>query len=218
MTQLFWTIALILMLLYMFAIIFTEATTAQIISLELEQGAWRCDASTINEEHCLLHSLYGDLFTSMLTLYMSITGGMDWSDAFNPLQNDAGSIFAFCFLFFVTFTILAVMNVVTAIFCQSAIDGAANQREVQMQKFEEQKEMYSRHLGDLFKKIDVDGSGNLTMDEFEIGVMNDKVKPFFESMELSIQEARLLFNLLRSGDDDAIEIDDFVEGCLQLRG
>merc|ERR1712083_934283 len=48
--------------------------------------------------------------------------------------------------------------------------------------------------------------------------MNPKVQTFFESMELSIQEARLLFNLLRSGEDTAIDIEDFIEGCLQLRG
>jgi len=214
MQQLFWTIALIFMLLYMFAIIFTEASTASGLQMLAEQGAWPCNEDSINQESCMMQNLYGDLFTSMLTLYMSITGGMDWSDAYHPL----GPVFAILFLVFVTFTILAVMNVVTAIFCQSAIDGAANQREVQMQKFEEQQEMYSRQLGDVFKVIDVDGSGDLTMDEFEIGVMNPRVQTFFESMELSIQEARLLFNLLRSGEDTAIDIDDFIEGCLQLRG
>merc|ERR1719362_425534 len=144
---------------------------------------------------------------------------MDWSDAFGPLANsDVGPIFASLFLVYLTFTTLAVMNVVTAIFCQSAIDGAANQREVQMQKFEEQQELHSKQLGDVFKAIDMDGSGDLTLDEFELGVMNPKVQTFFESMELSIQEGRLLFHLLRSGEDNAIDIDDFVEGCLQLRG
>jgi len=220
MQQLFWTIALILMLLYVFAIIFTEATTASGLQLLAEQGTWPCNENDIDEDSCLLQNLYGDLFVSMLTLYMSITGGMDWSDAFNPLHGLAAlaPVFAMLFVVFVTFTTLAVMTVVTALFCQSAIDGAANQREVQMQKFEEQQEMYSRQLGDVFKVIDVDGSGDLTMDEFEIGVMNPRVQTFFESMELSIQEARLLFNLLRSGEDTAIDIDDFIEGCLQLRG
>jgi len=218
MHQLFWTIALIFMLLYMFAIIFTEATTASGIATQVEQGAWPCEESPADEEPCALQTLYGDLFTSMLTLYMSITGGMDWSDAYNPLQGNTGFLFASLFLIYVTFTTLAVMNVVTAIFCQSAIDGAASQREVQMQKFEEQREMYSTQLKDLFMVMDLDSSGDLTMDEFEIGVMNPRVQTLFESLELSIQEARLLFNLLRSGEDDAIDIDDFVDGCLQLRG
>jgi len=110
------------------------------------------------------------------------------------------------------------MNVVTAIFCQSAIDGAANQREVQMQKFEEQREMYSQQLRDVFEEIDADKDGDLTIDEFELGLSNEKVQKGFESMELSIQEARLLFNLLRNGEENAIDIEVFVEGCLQLRG
>merc|ERR1719362_2545161 len=114
---------------------------------------------------------------------------MDWSDAFGPLANsDVGPIFASLFIVFLTFTTLAVMNVVTAIFCQSAIDGAANQRDVQMQKFEEQQEMYSKQLREVFQELDENASGDLTMDEFEIGIVQSKVQTFFESMELRIQE------------------------------
>jgi len=87
-----------------------------------------------------------------------------------------------------------------------------------MQKFEEQQEMYSRQLGEVFMVIDQDGSGDISMEEFEFGIMNPKVQTFFESMELRIQEARMLFHLLQSGQGNSIEIEAFVDGCLQLRG
>merc|ERR1712032_705553 len=109
-------------------------------------------------------------------------------------------------------------NVVTAIFCQSAIEGAAKQKEVQMQKYEEHREMYSQQLREVFKDIDADESGDLSVEEFEIGLSNPRVQTFFESMELRIHEARVLFQLLQSGKGKKIEIDDFVDGCLQLRG
>jgi len=220
MQQLVWTIALIFLLLYMFAIMFTEAATSSGLRLleTTEDGTWPCNADE-NDAQCSLQTKYGDLLVSMLTLYMSITGGMDWSEAFEPLtQSDVGPMFASMFIVFLTFTTLAVMNVVTAIFCQSAIDGAANQRDVQMQKFEEQQEMYSKQLREVFQELDENASGDLTMDEFEIGIVKTKVQTFFESMELRIQEARVLFQLLQSEEGKSIEIDAFVDGCLQLRG
>jgi len=152
----------------------------------------------------------------MLTLFMAITGGMDWSDCYTPIVQ-IGWMTQGLFILYLTFTSLAVLNVVTAIFCQSAIDGAANMQEVKEHCLEERKEAMTKKLLELFQVIDEDGSGELTASEFDSGLLDPKVQIFLETLELSVQEARLLFRLLEGGDEK-IEIRDFVDGCMNLRG
>jgi hypothetical protein len=164
-----------------------------------------------------LELLYGDLGLSMLTLSMAMTGGMDWADCYWPLR-EINFMIAMFFLVFLSFAVLAVMNVVTAIFCQNAIDNAHVQRDEKVLRYQERQEMFVRDLREIFEEIDSDGNGLLTLSEFERGLRDPTVQSHLESMELTIQEARMLFSLLESDGSNTIEIEDFVLGCMQLRG
>jgi len=206
-------------MLYVFAIVFTEATTAYsvIYHSNWESDDWPCDVpSERGSDFCQLQDLYGRVGVSMLTLFKAVTGGMDWGDCYAPLVQ-IGWMTRFLFILFLTFTSLAVLNVVTAIFCQSAIEGVADQQEMKEQHIEEKKKTLMEQLLMLFKVIDQDGSGELSASEFEAGLLDPKVQIFLESLELSVQEARLLFKLL-DGGDQKIDIRDFVDGCMNLRG
>ena len=56
---------------------------------------------------------FGSLADSMLSLFMSISGGVSWENVVTPLK--AVSVaWVFLFLFYVSFTYFAVLNVVTA--------------------------------------------------------------------------------------------------------
>jgi len=166
---------------------------------------------------CSLNDLYGDLLLSMLTLSMAMMDGMDWADCYGPLR-DVSFLLAMFFLVFLSFAKLAVMNVVTAIFCQNAIDNAHKQRDEKVKRYQEQQEMFMTDLRQIFKAIDVDRDGFLTLSEFEKGLQEPDVQSYLESLELTVQEARMLFNLLDAGGSNTIELEDFVLGCLQLRG
>jgi len=219
MQQLFWTITLLLGMLYVFAIVFTEATTAYsvIYHSNWETDEWPCDEpSEQSTDFCTLQDLYGRVGTSMLTLLMAITGGMDWKDCYAPLTQ-VGWMTPVLFIMYLTFAYMAVLNVVTAIFCQSAVDGVADQQEIKEQRAEEKREVLMKQLLSLFKVIDEDGSGELSASEFEEGLLDPKVQIFLETLELSVQEAKILFRLL-DGGDGRIDIRDFVDGCMNLRG
>jgi len=218
--QLFWTMALIVALLFTFATVFTEATAAYLNKSGLSCSSEQVMTVDFVEEEqlliCTLESLYGDLGLSMLTLSMAMTGGMDWADCYWPLR-EVGFVLATFFLLFLSFAVLAVMNVVTAIFCQNAIDSAHIQRDEKVLRFQEQQDIFMRDLREIFEPMDTDGDGSLTLREFECGLREKSAQGYLQSMELTIQEARMLFNLL-SGGSNTIEIEDFIHGCLQLRG
>jgi len=218
--QLFWTMTLIVALLFIFAIVFTETTTDHLVLSGETCPQKPYDIDALRPEvalTCQLEDLYGDLMLSMLTLSMAMTGGMDWADCYWPLRN-VNQLIGLFFLLFLSFALLAVMNVVTAIFCQNAIDNAHIQRDEKVMRFQEQQEMFMRDLREIFLTIDTDGDGHLTVSEFERGLRNPGVQSYLESMELTVQEARMLFSLLDTNGSNTIEVEDFVLGCLQLRG
>ncbi|CAK0899532.1 unnamed protein product [Prorocentrum cordatum] len=47
---------------------------------------------------------------------------------------------------------------------------------------------------------------------------DDKVKAYFQSLDLEISQAHMLFTLLDTDGDDEVGIDEFIDGCMTLKG
>merc|ERR1719195_400873 len=77
---------------------------------------------------------------------------------------------------------------------------------------------YVKRLTDLFVIIDEDNLGKITLNAFNRGLSDERVQAFFASMDLSVSDAWEFFKLLDRNGTHIIEIEEFVEGCLHLRG
>mmetsp|Transcript_485 Transcript_485/g.775 ORF Transcript_485/g.775 Transcript_485/m.775 type:complete len:146 (-) Transcript_485:77-514(-) len=75
-----------------------------------------------------------------------------------------------------------------------------------------------RRLQRIFDSTDEDHSGTITMQEFEDHLKDDRVAASFTSIGLEVNEARGLFRLLDMDHSGAISIDEFVFGCMRLKG
>ena len=60
----------------------------------------------------MLKQYWSSVPESMLTLFMSITGGVSWVEALEPLR-DASELAAAMMLLYIFITIFAILNVVT---------------------------------------------------------------------------------------------------------
>merc|ERR1712066_264771 len=80
------------------------------------------------------------------------------------------------------------------------------------------KELYAAHLKDVFKEIDTDGDGIINMVEMENFLDDPGLNLYLESMDIDPNDARALFRLLDVNDNGEIDIDEFCEGCLKLKG
>merc|ERR1719150_2214339 len=109
-----WAMILLLMIIYVFGILFAQAVRDHLS--ENEDGA---DEETV----AALLEYWGGLATAMFTLFKTISNGLSWHDAVEPLHGIHWTL-AGLFTIFITFTYFAVLNVLTAVFCQSAIDSA----------------------------------------------------------------------------------------------
>lgn len=195
----FWALALLVLIMYTFGMVF-----AQVIA----------EYSDLNPE---LYRYWGSVTRAMYTLYKCVTGGLDWEHAANPLSDVSWALVA-VFNVYMAFTLFAVMNTVVGVFCQSAIESAKHDYENTISVKMREKEDFTRKIRQLFQEIDVSGDGSLSYDEFKTHLQNDKVIAYFEHLGLDPADAWDLFKVLDTDGSDAVDREEFVTGCLRLKG
>jgi len=214
--SLFWTMVVLFTFLVLFGVLFTQAATNHF----MDQRAKIEDLKAGNDE---LFLYFGDVSRSVLTLFKSVTGGMDWQDAARQL-NKIDHFWGAVFVLFIAFAVLAVLNIITGVVLSSALESAIQDRDMILQDHIARKERYVKALQRLFSEIDSNNKGRITLQEFENVMKGDRLEDitnFFESIDISIDSAWHLFCLLDSDysdKDHRIGLDSFVDGCLRLQG
>merc|ERR550539_470518 len=108
-----------LIIFLVFGVFFTDGAIAYCVQNNVMRAAH-------TEE---LRRYFGTLSASTLSLYMAMSGGEDWAifmTALNPLSWE----YQLLFVLFVTFAVLALLNVVTAVFVGTAMQQAQSDREL----------------------------------------------------------------------------------------
>merc|ERR1740129_643443 len=110
------------------------------------------------------------------------------------------------------------MNIVTGIFVDSAIQAAQNDKDemIQDQLYHQKSELTI--LRQIFNQCDADGSGFLTLQEFDSHICDDYVQAQFAAIGISVDEAWGCFRLLDTDDSGIISVQEFVTGCMRLKG
>jgi len=201
--SLVWAMLLILMVFYGFGVAMTQTVSRHIREVGDPDGK--------------LEIFWGNLTSAMFTLYKAISGGLSWHEAVYPLE-DVGEMMIILFLIYITFTFFAVLNVITGVFCQSAIDSAAQDKEMlaihQMAHAQRNNEL----MQSLFREIDEDGSGSISIEEFEKYLQHEEVQAYFASLEIDTGDAWMLFKLLDKDGQGSIDLQEFLDGCLSIKG
>uniref|UniRef100_A0A7S1AKP8 EF-hand domain-containing protein n=1 Tax=Noctiluca scintillans TaxID=2966 RepID=A0A7S1AKP8_NOCSC len=212
--SLLWTMLLLFMILYVFAIIFTQATTPYLIDNKPRNQTSCLQEATTYET---LNYYFGDLPTSIFTLFKAIAGGVSWQEVSEPLRELHFSVVAL-FIVFIAFVYIVVLNVVTGVFCQTALENAAKDKDIQMDERLVTRERDCHELAKIFQSMDADGDKVLTLNEFEESLLNKQVQAYFASLDLTVKDALGLFRMLDCDGSSGVDIEEFVDGCLRLRG
>ncbi|CAE7729046.1 CACNA1G [Symbiodinium pilosum] len=208
--SLFWAVVLIKLNVYVFAVLFVQA----VVDFK-EEPAFEALAE---RERDGIERYYSSVLMTMLSLFMSIAGGVSWEDVVTPLMAISW-IWVACFLLYVCFTYFAVLNVVTAVFCQSAIESAQNDHVNIVQSILANKEAHKQKVGQLFNQLGAaDETSGITFAMFEEKINSPEVREYFSAMGLDIWDAWTFFKLLDVDGGGEIEVEEFLMGCLRLRG
>merc|ERR1712151_589600 len=150
---------------------------------------------------------WGSLYRSVLSLYESIFGGVDWDDVITPLMNDISPTLGLAFALYIAFALLAMMNVITGIFVESAIEHA-NQ---------EKTNDFKRVVRQIFCLSDMNDDGVVTQEEFETLMVRPKVQRYLLSMGVDVMDTRLLFNMLDIDGSGEIDAEELLTGLVRLK-
>merc|ERR1711920_390369 len=112
----------------------------------------------------------------------------------------------------------AILNVVTAVFCQSAINSAQLDKDLATMQLLDELNIFSEKLTGLFKSIDSDESGFITLNELEDVLSEPFANAYMESLGISTADAWTLVKLLDHDKTGTIDLAEFVSGCRDLRG
>eukprot|EP00928_Gymnodinium_smaydae_P069953 TRINITY_DN538_c0_g1_i4.p1 TRINITY_DN538_c0_g1~~TRINITY_DN538_c0_g1_i4.p1 ORF type:complete len:758 (-),score=146.96 TRINITY_DN538_c0_g1_i4:2328-4601(-) len=199
MRSLLWTAVLMLFIIYTTSIYVTEMVS------QARSGE---SFSRIEVVHVqALKSFYGSLDKTMLTLFQSITGGLDWNVNLTPLI-EVSPWAAFVFSLYVAFSILAMLNVVTGIFVDSVLQSAKKDKDLFMMN----------NARELFQTEDGQRSSSMSWAVFESKLQATQMQEFFRAIDVDLSEAKGLFHLLDLDGSGNISAEEFLNGALRLRG
>merc|ERR1719265_1612584 len=158
-----------------------------------------------------LSQAFGSMPRTVLSLMEATTGGIDWGDLSALLARDNGLMLfgRFPLVLYVYFTLLAMMNVITGVFLETAIGKAKDEKEV----------LLASHAARIFQKADVDNSGMISWEDFAASIRNNRsVQDFFDALDIDHTQAKSLFHLIDNSGDGMISATEFLQGCLNLSG
>lgn len=197
------TFALIMLLLYIFACVAVELIT--------KEESWREDPvfADLVDEH------FRSIPRTMLTLTTFATrglGGSAVSQIMIPMveRHVALTIFFACFILMVSVTLL---NLVTAVLVNGAIEQADNDKEaMRFYKAQKLKVMLPK-IRDMFHELDADGSGDLSLDELVNAPEEVRVQLLQYMKGDDILE---LFECIDTDDSGSIDVEEFCDGLARL--
>jgi len=207
-----WTLALILAITYVCGMAFMQFATSYLY--DVHHGV-RIPSSAIDASR--MKRYWGSNEQSMLTLYWVSTGGVDWKDVGDSVQEQGGIPFAFL-LFYVAFFMFVVVNSVTSIFIEATVQNAQRDQQTFINDEIKKKRQYVDSVSTLFKSIDRTGQGEISWEEFYEALHKPPMLAFFSKLELDVMDVAQFFEILSDEGQHLVDLETFITGCIKMRG
>jgi len=208
--SLIWAVSVLGVMFYTFGISLTQGAVDF-----CRQTAHRCDA--LDQEIVDLQQHFGSLWSSMLSLFYSMSGGISWADLVDSLRPLHWSYTA-VLLSYICCTSIAVVNIVTGVFVESAMQSSQKDKESLIEEELTNKQCYVESMQQIFMAMDKDGNGGIGLEEFETAIVDPRMVAYFNALGLDITDVETLFTLLDRDSTGTIDMEEFLVGCMRLKG
>jgi len=111
-----------------------------------------------------------------------------------------------------------MLNIVTAVFIKCAFLRFESDREFIVQTELESKRDFLKTMRRIFAEVDQDGSGQIVFEEMCEHLKDPDVGAYFSKLGVDVDEVEKLFVLLDEDGSGTIEKQEFMFGCLRLKG
>mmetsp|Transcript_12194 Transcript_12194/g.27571 ORF Transcript_12194/g.27571 Transcript_12194/m.27571 type:complete len:641 (-) Transcript_12194:64-1986(-) len=205
--SLIWSFVLLCLVLSFFSMFFVSAVSNSLRDNNLDP------LTRVN-----LIDSFSTVREGMVTLFMCVSGGKDWSETYFQLRATS-TMNGYIFLAMVIAFYIAVWNVVSSIFVERAMRIATPSLQQQMAEKKVRDDHDARDFYRVCKRLDEDDSGTLSCEEFSKFTSNPEFKQYFEVSGLDVRNAENFFHsLTKVTGVQEMDLGLFVSVCMRLRG
>lgn len=207
--SLFWLMCILATLTYCFSLVLTQGAALYFEEI-LESGNYPAEYPEVK------HS-FGSVLRSMYSLFLGMTGGRNWGELAS-LISTTGYLYGGVLLLFIFINVFSVLNIVTGVFVDGAIEMAKRDRNMMIEKQNINRVASRRHLVALLAQVDTDGDGVISKDEFHNALEEGEVQDFMDALGIDPENAAEVFMLLDSDGDGVVQLVEFIQGMERIRG
>jgi hypothetical protein len=201
----------------------TVMTTFTMVAVIFAEGALQhcvqnfCEFDEEKEGPRSLERYFGTFSRSLLSLSQAISGGEDWANIYSSLA-PLHWFYRALFLGFICFTVLALMNVVTAVFVDSIMARSKNDRALIARSVMKSEQNFLRTMKDMFTELDKDASGEIDLNELERHMQEPKMDSLLKGFGVDVKHVSSFFKLLDVDKSGSIDMLEFMRGLERLKG
>jgi len=203
-----WSLVMLIAVMYLGALVFVQAATPVLA----EPGD--VDPDTIKR----MLKYWGGIYTGISTIWMAISGGNDWFELAEPLKS-ISELYFLIFELFIAFMVLAVLNILTGIFVEHAMQASSGDRDNIVWQHQQEHESFFQDVRQIFLEIDTEDLGVIRWEQFKEHMADPKLEAYFLALDIDAKDAAFFFKLLSGNHLDAgVNFDMFFNGCQRLKG
>eukprot|EP00929_Paragymnodinium_shiwhaense_P118762 TRINITY_DN9067_c0_g3_i2.p1 TRINITY_DN9067_c0_g3~~TRINITY_DN9067_c0_g3_i2.p1 ORF type:complete len:681 (+),score=121.73 TRINITY_DN9067_c0_g3_i2:153-2195(+) len=206
--SLFWALVMIFIVLLLFSLLFVQSLATHL----------QDDASNASGSRTAIIERFGSVEDAMITLLEIACGFGDWYSTYKVVSV-TGGFTTTLFVFFTLFMAVAVWNIVTSVFLENTMKVTQPDREVELLIKHRQDVEDAKELMQVCQLADSDGSGTVSLTEFQEFMCNDAFRRYFDMRGIDIKDTELFFHMVTmSTGATEIDLEAFVGSCLRVKG
>mmetsp|Transcript_1346 Transcript_1346/g.3615 ORF Transcript_1346/g.3615 Transcript_1346/m.3615 type:complete len:657 (+) Transcript_1346:152-2122(+) len=180
------------------------------------------DADSLASNEVLTTELsdkWGSAWKALYTIYMCISGGLDWGEAADPLF-EVNSFLGFLFCLFIAFAQLCLLNVMTGVFVENAARITQRDEDSMLLHELEHRREWVKQVVQVFDKTEHAASGSMTKEEFKSAMKDVRIQALLSKLGIDIHAHRpeSLFALFDHDHDGNLEIEEFASALQHFHG
>mmetsp|Transcript_102657 Transcript_102657/g.182388 ORF Transcript_102657/g.182388 Transcript_102657/m.182388 type:complete len:528 (+) Transcript_102657:29-1612(+) len=218
---LLWAVVMMVLIIYIFAIIIASNSGTWLTSQLDPHGEglnWLSIALESGDENIQeVARRFGTLSSTANTLLQIMLGGSDWGDIVD-MSGSTGSLVPLLLYIYVAFTMLAVLNVVTGVFVDNALENTKKQQQYQIDQAKDAEQDMLQQMTAFFEAVDTDGDGCITSEELMDMSQHDDLLTVLAIWGFRSEDVLGLYDLLDTDGSGTISFTEFSEAIDRLRG
>jgi len=199
---LFWGVAMLVAVVYLFAV--SMATLVM-------------DYIETNEDlPNRLLELYGSVSRTQYTLFLAVSGGEAWGQLLKPFEA-MSSWNRLLFVIYIVFLIFGVMNILSAVYMDTLLHASTLERDTRLSERTTKEKFQLRQLRMMLKSQPLNEEG-LIQRKHLLAVLTGEGAGLLKGFGLQLPVAKALFRMLDVEDSRAVEVDEYINGLVHLKG